>query len=168
MVAKENVIMDNPVVIRDNGAIDILISKKDVDNNRLEEVVRRFNVLLKPTVVGLAKQHVNINFCGYAADVREPFEIEQVCRFVDEVDKRFPYWFYFLRLDVSGLRDLCYVLCRAKRFNDGKAKVPKGAMNTFLEKHLLALDYLASQIKLSADEQLQLRQQVQEYFFGKK
>ncbi len=168
VIARENIIMDNPVVIRDNGSIDVLISRKDVENNRLEEVVRRFNVLLKPTVVGLAKQRVNVIFCGYAADAREPFEIEGVCRFVEEVDKRFPYWFYFLRLDVPGLRHLCYVLCQAKRFSDGKTKVAKGAMNAFLEKHLLALDYLAMEIKLSTDEHLQLRAQIQEYFFGKK
>ena len=167
VITAEKTIMNNPVVIRDNGAIDILITKQDVDNNRLEEVVRRFKVLLKPAVVGLAKQHVNITFCGYAADAREPYEIEEVARFVEEVDKYFPYWFYFMRLETSGLRDLCYVLCRARRFQDGKPKVARAAMNSFLEKHLLALDSLFNSLQLPTEEQVVLRQQIQTYFFGK-
>jgi hypothetical protein len=98
----------------DYGLINLVIAKEEIESFDFGEI---YNFLLS------AKDNpktyynkLNIIVYGYDNDNRELYEISEVRTYLDFLDKSFPYWFYFINLDIpkshSFLSVLITCLCK--------------------------------------------------------
>jgi hypothetical protein len=87
----------------------VIVSRVDVEAGQIASTVGVLRSLLESP--GHARQYrrrVDIWFHGYDDDRRELWEILEVRHFVAALDEAFPYWFFFLTLEGTGLQALLY------------------------------------------------------------
>ena len=164
MEAVEKITMKQPVDLSKNGEITILITKNDVDNDNLQGVLDRFNVLLRPEFVYEMKQVLTVSFCGYGNDMREVYEIEEVRDFLYRLDEKFPYWFYFCNLENQGLLTLTLCFCDAAKISGHEFDYSHLALAKFMERHFSAYNYLAEALRLSEKEIEEMSDKLASYY----
>jgi hypothetical protein len=104
---------------------------------------------------------VEISFFGYDDDPRELFEIDEVRRYVELLDKAIPELFFFVRAEepTYTLRTLALCLCNVTW--EGERSTPKvarrvvvdiGGILGFLERHFLGLNEISDWLGLPEEE----------------
>ena len=102
-------------------SIFLVISREEVEATNTSKALVTLNSLLEnPEKARMLCEAVDISFAGYERDSRELFEIEEVRKFVFELDDKFPFWLYFLTKFGTGLQ--CLYLCKMPPFLTTKAK----------------------------------------------
>lgn len=133
---------------------DVHVQRVWVESNDLRPAVAALQrVLANTEAVHQFKGRVHLFFDGYDDDPRELWEIPQVHAYVRALDTEFPYWLWFMEPDDSTLLLLVACCCNVAAYGfHGQrvsATVYPAEIVAFLDRHLIALEQLASQFGLS-------------------
>lgn len=86
------------------GPIVFVIEREDVEAGNTVTVEEFLTSLISsPAEARQHFQNIDLAFNGYDEDPRELFEIDRVRDFVHELDRKIPYWLYFMNLSYPGL-----------------------------------------------------------------
>lgn len=110
-------------------------------------------VLADGETVHRFKGRVHLIFDGYDYDPRELWVIPEVHAYVRGLDAEFPYWLWFMAPDDPALLLLVACCCRVAAYGfHGErvsATVYPAEIAAFLDRHVIALEQLASEFGLS-------------------
>lgn len=142
----------------------IVVDRKDVERCDIGSTLLILNRLLEDReVVQRFRNRVDLAFHGYDEDRRELHEIEEVRRFAAELDKKFPFWFYFLSLNSDTLFVLLLCLCRYSKNQNNAMNLDKDETERFLVEHFEAINWLFQTYHLGEDDKERLSEQVMVY-----
>lgn len=86
------------------GPIVWIIEKREVDRNETSRTVSFLKQLLSSVdSIRHNEENIDLSFSGYDNVRWELYEIPEVRSFIHELDRAFPYWFYFLTKSGGGL-----------------------------------------------------------------
>ncbi len=117
-------------------------------------------VLADAEAVHRFKARVHLFFDGYDNDARELWVIPEVHAYVRALDAEFPYWLWFMALDDPTLLLLVACCCRVAAHDSHGNKVGvtvyPAEIAAFLDRHLIALQKLATRWGLSEDTMVEI------------
>lgn len=152
--------------LRESGVdfLSVGVDRKDVEQRDLEAILHTLKQLLQDRwTVQNFRGRLDLGFFGYDDDPRELYEIEEVRRFVLELDKTFPFWLYFLNLYNGTLALILLCLCRHSRGPGGMLVLDEGDRENFLVKHYSAVNWLFVTYGLNEKDNEALTVQVTNY-----
>jgi hypothetical protein len=143
----------------------IVVDRKDVECCSPEATLRTLRRLLQDRwTVERFCGRLDLGFHGYDQDARELYEIDEVRRFVFELDKKFPFWFYFLNLYTGTLLLILLCLCQHSRRPDGMLVLDEDERERFLTEHYTAVNWIFVTYGLDEKENEALTLHVANYF----
>lgn len=152
----------------EESGVDFLavgIGREDVERCDLKAILSVLKRLLRDRwTVERFRGRLDLGFHGYDHDPRELHEIEEVRRFVAELDKKFPFWLYFLNLDNDTLVVIFLCLCRYSRGSGRVLVLKDGERERFLLEHYTAVNWLFVTDGLDEKDNEALTVQVSDYF----
>ena len=139
-----------------------------IDRNTVETCnVTRIENLLWKLIDGEGitniENKVNIGFSGYVDDVREVFEVPEICNFLKKLDQKFPFWFYIMSLKTPALRTMTLCMTDAEMINLGSVKPDQDKFIAFMENHFNALNYLGDKLNIDTDR---VSYAIEDYYIG--
>lgn len=124
-------------------------SRVDVETFSTQGILTLLEKLLKPEVAMRAWGKLILMIDGYDDDERELYMIPEVRRWMQEVDREFKYWLFFMDLGPrSTLSVVALSLCPYERVSGGSI-IPQAAMQRFLTVHFAAMNELADRLDIS-------------------
>jgi hypothetical protein len=107
---------------------------------------------------------VSIGVHGYDDDPRELFEIPEVRVFFRELDRQFPFWFFFLSTASGGLTLLALLLCRITRLSPTVSNYNQEDFENFISSHLAAMNYVFDSFQIEEELNEQRSDELAQYF----
>lgn len=163
--------MTEPDLLRDCGVdfLTVVVERTDVENLYIETTLNVLRRLLqdRQTVVSF-RARLDIAFAGYDDDIRELYEINEVRSFLGLLDKKFPFWLYFLNLDNGALSLILLALCQYSKGPDGVLVIDQCDQERFLVEHGGAVTWLFDTYSLDEKEYEALTTQIAKYLERKK
>lgn len=147
--------------------LNIVISRQEILSRDISIVMATLSQLLNNSKLALHfKERVDITFDGYNDIPDELWEIPEVRNYVYELDRAFPFWFFFLSKNGSALYVIlkCYLLPFLTPEADNTENTPR--IQTFLDNHFLAMNGIGNQLNISYEENIAMSNRVFKYFFG--
>lgn len=143
-------------VLTTTGAILFGIERRDVELRRFASPRAFFDRLRSTKELAYACQgKVEISFSGYDDDPRELFEIEEVRKYVAQLDKVLEDLFFFVRTEEPTHTLKIFVECQAEvRWHNGRKQVSVNTRSIaeFLHRHWPALNELTNWLGMSVEE----------------
>lgn len=145
--------------------LSVGVDRKDVERCDLETTLRTLKHLLQDRwTVQNFRGRLDLGFFGYDDDPRELYEIEDVRRFACELDKKFPFWLYFINLHNGTLTLILLCLCQYSKGPNGMLVLEEGERERFLVEHYTAVNWLFVTYGLDDKDNEALTMQVSDYF----
>jgi hypothetical protein len=141
------------------------VDRRDVERCDVEPTLRTLSQLVRDrwTVLNF-RSRLSLGFFGYDDDPRELYEIQEVRRFAAELDRKFPFWLYFLNLRDGALALIFLCVCRSSIGSNGMLVLEKGEREKFLVDHYKAVNWLFVTYGLDERDNEALTAQVSDYF----
>lgn len=122
--------------------INLVISKEWIIDFEFLEIYSFLTKALKTPRSYFNKLYITID--GYDDDKRELYEIPEVREYLDFLDRAFPFWFYFLKVDIpkqySPFRTLIYCICEINVIESNMSfktiTYVKDTLREFVKNHL--------------------------------
>lgn len=157
--------------LQESGAdlLSVIIDRNDVEHCDIEPTLGVLKRLLQDRQsVEKFRGRVDLGFFGYDNDPRELHEIGEVRLFLAELDKKFPFWLYFLNLYNDTLVIVFLSLCTYSRRVDGMFIADLSDRERFFLEHYLAVNWLFDTYLLDEKDNEGLSAQISNYFDKKK
>jgi hypothetical protein len=134
---------EDPAARVDNLAL--MSSRTEIEARDVTHALAMLNKLLSPNDATRLKGRLIFDIRGYE-DPRELFEIPEIRAWIKEVDKDFPYWFYFMDVGTHPTINLiAFALCRWDKVPGGKLTSAEG-LQDFLITDFIAMNQLARRL----------------------
>lgn len=121
--------------------LTIIIPRDVIEDGNVLEV----SLLLEPLVYGPPikefRNNIEIIFKGYDEGPYDLVHIAKIREFMQGIDKRFPYWFYFINKESHTLRVITGLLCDIENVGT-QSRLPiisTKQLCAFIDSHCLAL-----------------------------
>jgi hypothetical protein len=158
--------MTDADILKDSGVdfLAVVVDRQDVERLHVETTLNVLQRLLqdRQTVVRF-RARLDIAFAGYDDDTRELHEIDEVRKFLGHLDKKFPFWFYFLNLHSGTLIMILLSLCPYSRNSDGTFVIDQAEQERFFVEHGSAVTWLFQTYGLDQEEYEPLAMQIKGY-----
>lgn len=144
---------------------NLVISREEVETQDIEPALsflKRF--LVSPDIAKGCMEKINISFDGYNQHRSELFEIDQVRDYVYELDRKFPFWLYFLTKLTSGLQSI--MLCFLPPFltEEARAEIhPQRLGNLLVKRWIPAMNQVSEYAGLTEKEIEELTDRMELY-----
>lgn len=140
------------------------IGRDKVESNDISLALSTLTDLFAaPDTVRRLQGRVALVFEGYDDDPREVYEIPEVRRFCAALDKRFPYWLYFLTTIQDNLKVVTFCLVRVKVLGPSQIWVDTDDLQRFLLSHVSAMNTVFDRYSLGEEAKLAWTERVCEY-----
>lgn len=149
----------NDIIVKHNYFLYV-ISREEVEKLDVSDVRKFFDRLRSNQEIAehcLGK--IEISFQGYDEDIRELFEIPEVCKFVPLLSMALPELFFFAYTGAKGhgLMTIAMCLASAKRLstvseNKISVEISTKKIRSFLNDHWLGLNEMTEWLKMSIEE----------------
>ena len=147
--------------------INVVISREVVELTDTSSTIKTLSsVLTDRETVQQFRGRVEISFQGFDDDPREIYEIPEIRRFCVEIDKLFPFWFYFLPTDNDTLKMIVFCLVPIIKIAPGFVKPSRLGLASFLASHFQEMNTLFEKYRLEEEINREISDSVSEYFFG--
>ena len=120
-------------------------------------------VLADRDAVKRYRGRVDLAFAGYSKDSRELRDIPEVRHFCSKLDDAFPYWFYFLSTEGVTLGLIACCLCSVTQLRPEVVSFGPDLLD-FMERHYAALNWLFDNYSLDEQLNVEISDNVAEYF----
>ena len=128
----------------------VSVSREDVESHDISWTLDILSGLLADAAtVENFQGRVNVSFAGFDDDPREIYEIPEIRRFCSELDKKFPYWLYFLSTDDSSLKMMVFCLCKIEKKGPGLVMLDNIDLGRFLYTHFPPFNELFAKYSLN-------------------
>ena len=158
--------MAEPNLLKDSGpdVLSVVVDRKDVEELNFDRTLTVLRSLLqdRETVVNF-RRRLDIAFFGYDNDSRELYEIDDVRNFIAQLDKKFPFWFYFLNLQSGTLVLILLSLCKYSINSDGLFAMDQADQERVFVEHGNAVSWLFEKYALDEKEHDVLATQIANY-----
>jgi hypothetical protein len=91
-------------------------------------------LIVSPVAARTHFQNIDISFDGFNDDSREVFQIGPIRVFVTELNKKFPYWLYFMNPACPGLYAIAMCLLPLGLEGDTKDKIHLRLLTDYMSK----------------------------------
>ena len=147
--------------------INVLISREEVERADTSSTISVLSSVIadRETVLRF-RGRVQITFRGFDYDPREVYEVPEIRRFCAELDRRFPYWFYFLSTDNDLLKMIAFCLVPVSKLAPGLVEPDMRELVSFLASHFRAMNTLFEEFQLEEEMNTEISCRVSEYFLG--
>lgn len=145
----------------------IVVEKEDVMKGNVQPYLETLNILIS-SKENMIKYYegVDISINGYEHTSEELFEISEVRDFVYKLDKKFPYWLFFLSKNHLGLQMIAYCFLLPHLTDEARANYhPKQLSELLTNRWFLAMNQILDYLNLSEEENIKLTDRVMKYFF---
>ena len=140
------------------------IGRDEVESNDISLALGTLTDLFAdPNKVRRLQGRVSMLFEGYDDDARAVYEIPEIRRFCATLDRRFPYWLYFLTTIQNNLRVVTFCLVRVRVLRSGQIRVDTDDLERFLLSHLSAMNTVFDRYALGEEAKLARTEQVCEH-----
>lgn len=131
----------------------IMFPRKDVEGNDISSALEQLNYLIsKREIIQRFHQRVDIGISGYDNDSRELFEIPEIRKYLQQIDSKFPYWFYFLNnLNASSIQ-LIVFSCIECKIQNGRLNFDQQSMLRFLNAHFTYMNQMCNLAGLGVED----------------
>lgn len=147
----------------------IVVAREDVESGDIDMALGTLKrISLNKRLARNHKDKVDISIFGYRDDPRELYEIPEVRRWVNKLDRQFPYWFFFLSKKMPGLGFITLALCDYSRRPDGKPELEKSSWARFMDAHFTAMNQICESLEFSVEEIKELSEDVIAYYIGER
>ena len=145
--------------------LTIIVSRKEIETIDTSHVLKTLKTLLvSREKIKSNCENIEISVFGYDNDERELWEIPEVNHFFNVLDNLFPYWFYFLIKNGTGLKMITFCCTNTQKISDTKTFIEPASFKYFLNKHLLAMNKLGDIIGMSDQENIELTKRIVDYY----
>ncbi len=110
---------------------------------------------------------VDIGVHGYDDDDRELFEIPEVCKYFNRLTKQFPYFFFFMDLNLPTLKVIAFCLSEARSVGNGRVELNNLRLGQFMMGQYTGLNEIFHQHGLDKDYpnlNQEISEEVERYF----
>jgi hypothetical protein len=145
--------------------LNVVISREEIETGNLEQSLRTLNqLLLDKETISHFFERVDIGFSGYDDDPRELWDIPEVKQFVQNLDCKFPYWFYFLSKFGSGLKVITFCYVNLIKISGTQVSIDEVSLAKYYNIHFSAMNRLGDSIQMTEKENAELSESVFSYF----
>lgn len=129
--------------------IFLVISRDEINEMDMGEPLRVLRQLAgNPEKAIAACGRISLVIDGYNADPRELFEIEEVRRYIQQLDALWPYWFFFLSQADDSIKVIESCLCDSIEVVPGVTSIDTEQLNGCLTRHFSALNSYCEALNL--------------------
>jgi hypothetical protein len=144
----------------------VVIERDDIESGNIITALKLLNrVKASKKLIRRYKNKVHLSIHGYDNDSRGLCEIPEVRYWLRNLDREFPYWFYFLSKETDSLNFIIYTLCEYRIAEQGFV-LDKASLARFMLKHFVAMNRMCKEAGMSANEIELLSEQVINYGKG--
>lgn len=141
------------------------ISREEIENLDIRKIVNNLECFLKIDYAKKFCERVDIAVSGYDGEKKELCEFSEVRTFVALMDKKFPYWFFYLSKFSTSLRFVTFSLCNfEKRSNGLLYLIQDKTLELFFSKHFAAMNEICDSVGFGDRETEDLTHRVLGYF----
>ena len=143
----------------------IMASRAEVESGDISNSLATLEKLLEPSNIRKLKGRLIFGIKGYEDDPRDLWEIPEVRSWMQDLDKNFPYWFFFMDLGPnSTLSFIVFSLCKYAKVPGGKL-IPPAELQQFLVSHFVPLNVLSNKIGETQEENDKRSKEITAFFF---
>lgn len=152
-------------LVESRDALEIVVQRSEIERGTVEDILALlFRLIENPTRARRYTGRISLTICGYETDERPLFKIEEIRTFVQELDRRFPYWFQFATLADTTLLLIAQCVLAVKQDSIGAGKTSPDDLARFVEERLYSLDHLYLCLQLDFDDCCARAEQVERFF----
>ena len=145
--------------------LQIIISKEEILEMDLSPTLISLNKLIKSKeTIEHFHQRIDIGISGYDTDERELFEIIEVRNYLQQLDSKFPYWFYFLNNIHSSSLHLITFSCINCKVENGKKHCEETSMQNFFDAHFGFMNQICDYIDMTDKDNELLTEKILSHF----
>ena len=149
-----------------SGRLFVVVDRREVEAGDVSRVATTLlRALANRETIERLRGRVEVAFHGYSDDPRELYEIPEVRLFCTELDREFPYWFYFLSTEGMTLEVIACCLCSVASVRPGVVSFGPDLVD-FMERHFDALNWLVDSYALDEEHNIEISHGVRDYFRG--
>lgn len=143
----------------------LVVSRDQVESMDLAPTLEILQSLIKsPESAKAYFERVDIAFDGYNDHPDELHEIVAVREFIDQLDRQFPYWLFFLSKHHLGLHCLLYSLLPPFLTPEARARIyPERIQSILVDCWFPAMNHICENVGFTDDQIDQLDERVMEY-----
>jgi len=144
-----------------------VISRQQVETFELEsslDFLRSLVPTKHPEHAWAHKGRLSLVISGYDADPRELFEIPEVCRYLRELDKHWPFWLFFLNQVDESIKVVAMCLASTVEVVPGAAHIDPSGLEQFMKRAFAAVDHLFENYGFPESENEALSERVMAIF----
>jgi hypothetical protein len=140
--------------------LHIVISKSEIERVDLTNPFARLQELLKDReTIERFHQRVDISVSGFDDYSKELYEIPEVRNYIQQLDEKFPFWFYFLNNLSSNLQFVTFSCISCKVIN-GRLHFDTSEMQEFLNYHFARMNQICDFVGMTDEENKLLTEMV--------
>ncbi len=122
--------------------VPLVIWREHVDGGVLLPSLRSLNALLDPGPARRHRQQLVLGLRDFPSARQPLFEDPALRRWMQDLDRHWPFWFHFLDPQTPSLYGLMLLLCPLERTRH-ELQVQDRHYREFLDRHLAAMDALS-------------------------
>jgi len=147
--------------------LGIAVPRTDVESGDITYTLDALNRIRNSRVLSRKYQeNIDLSIFGYDEEPRELFELPEVRRWMEKLDRNFPYWLYFLSKDSRSLAFVALCLCDYSIDRQTPMiEIESKSLSTFLNKHFPAMNEICHSLGLDETEVFELSNRVAKFFF---
>lgn len=127
----------------------LVLPRSQIEAGDIDEALGLLHQLMSdPETVQSCCGRVSLVIDGYNDDLRELFEIAEVRAFIQALDARWPYWYFFLTQADDSIKLLESCLCDSIEVVPGVNAIDTDQLTASLTRHFAALNRLCVAINL--------------------
>jgi hypothetical protein len=150
-----------------DSRVDQLIlqaSREEVEAGNISCSLLSLEKLLKPENVKRLRGKLIFCVNGYKSDPRELHQIPEVRAWMQELDRHFPHWFYFMDTGLqSTLGFVAFSLCTYEKVPEGSV-IPPQELQRFLTSHYETMNILSRELGESQEENDARSKEIAQFF----
>jgi len=144
--------------------LELYATRAEVEAGDINHALAALGKLLVPEVAKRLQGRLLFGIRGYQDDPRDLWEIPEVREWMQALNAKFPYWFYFMDLGPnSTLGFVAFSLCRYTKVPGGK-QIPPEVLRPFMLSGVAAMKLLCKQIGESRERVGQRSEEIVKFF----
>jgi len=149
-------------------SVDMLIiqaSREYIEAGNIQPVFNILETLLEPENMKNYADRVMLTIDGYNSDSRELCEIPEVRKWLFELDRKWPYWFYFISPhDCLTLKFIAFTLSEIQKDSTGQVFIDGDQLVKFMLDHFVPMNEFEDRGLITEAENMRISQKIENYF----
>jgi len=129
----------------------LVFAREEIEAGAIDSALRSLQRLISSAAAARAFMgKVTVYIAGYEDDPRQPWEIDEVRRWMAALDEKFPFWFYFLKS--SSILRVMLCLWQLKEVSKDRVYPEPDGVWDSIEYHLAVVGWLRDHLDLPEEE----------------